>query len=170
MPLSLLKNKETFVSVESKNIGYQISIADKTIFVTRRHLWLTIAGLPPIYRFVGDLSKLHRENDSALIPGLVTMQSHVKFFFSIWFGLLVIFLTTNLAWAVLLAGKALLSLEAIPVDDLASIGFMLGSGILIALIGLSAWSAMRFLFRHERLRLMQFCRGHREMGSESSLQ
>lgn len=157
MPSSMLEIEKAFVPVESEHKGYCIQVEDGKVVVTRRNPWQVIAGLPPIYRFVGLLSELCQDGGAVSIPGTVTMKPHQKAFLSIWFGLLFFFLVISLVQAILLAGKVMLSSSSVPADDLATIGFMLGSGALVVVIGVAVLAAVRLIFRGERQRLIEFC-------------
>lgn len=168
MPSSILEIEKTFVPVESESKGYCIQVEDGKVVVTRRNPWQVIAGLPSIYRFVGRLSELRQGDGAVSIPGTVTMKPHQKVFLSIWFGLLLIFLVISLAQAILLAGRVMFFSNSVPTDDLATIGFMLGSGALVVVIGIGVLVAVRLIFRGERRRLIEFCahqRSDKEPGS-----
>lgn len=163
MPSSILEIEKTFVPVESESKGYCIQVEDGKVVVTRRNPWQVIAGLPSIYRFVGRLSELRQGDGAVSIPGTVTMKPHQKVFLSIWFGLLLIFLVISLAQAILLAGRVMFFSNSVPTDDLATIGFMLGSGALVVVIGIGVLVAVRLIFRGERRRLIEFCAGDQTM-------
>jgi hypothetical protein len=150
MPASMIQIGKTFVPVESEHKGYWVRVENQTVIVTRRNPWQTIAGLPSIYRFVGRLSELRQEGNAVSVPG-------EKAFLSIWFGLLLIFLVISLVQAILLAGRVMLSSSAVPTDDLATIGFMLGSGALVAAFGVAILVIVRLMFRGQRHRLIAFC-------------
>jgi hypothetical protein len=87
----------------------------------------------------------------------VTFKPFPKTFLSIWFGLLLMFLMICLAQAILLTSRIMLSLNSISTEDLATIGFMLGSGALVAVFGVAVLTAVRFIFKSERQGLIEFC-------------
>jgi hypothetical protein len=157
MPASMIQIGKTFVPVESEHKGYWVRVENQTVIVTRRNPWQTIAGLPSIYRFVGRLSELRQEGNAVSVPGTVTVKPGEKAFLSIWFGLLLIFLVISLVQAILLAGRVMLYSSAVPTDDLATIGFMLGSGALVAAFGVAILVIVRLMFRGQRHRLIAFC-------------
>jgi len=70
---------------------------------------------------------------------------------------LLMFLMICLAQAVLLTSRIMLSLNSISTEDLATIGFMLGSGALVAVFGVAVLTAVGFIFKSERQGLIEFC-------------
>ncbi len=166
MPSSMLKDEKTYIPMESENTGYCIQVQDGKIIITRRNLWRLITGLPSIYRFVGQLAEIHQTGDIVSITGVVTINPIQKMFLSIWFGFLFIFLFINLAQAISLVWRIMFSSNSVPDGDLATIGFMLGSGGLVFMFGVALWAAVRILFRGERQRLIDFCTNSKSMKSD----
>ncbi|MEF8703813.1 MAG: hypothetical protein V5B32_11270 [Candidatus Accumulibacter sp. UW26] len=154
----MLEIEKNFVPVESAHQGYYIQVGDGKVVVTRRNTWRVMIGLPSIYRFVGRLSELSQAGDAVSIPGTVTMKPHQKIFLSIWFGLLIIFLVISFGQAAWLAGRIIIFSSPVPADDLVTIGFMIGSGTLVFVIGVAVLMAVRVIFRGERRRLIDFCK------------
>jgi hypothetical protein len=156
MPSSMLRTGKTFVPVESKHRGYWVLVKNQRVIVTRRNPWLlTIAGFPPLYRFVGRLPELRQVGDTVSVSGAVTMRPMEKVFLSVWFGLLLIFLAFCFVWAILLASRVMFFSSI--TDDLAAIGFMLGGGGLVAAFGIVILMMIRLISKGQRKKLIAFC-------------
>jgi len=136
---------------------YYVQIQKSKIIVARRNPIMLIAGLPSLYCFIGKLDDAYEKEGIVSIAGIVTFKPLPKTFLSIWFGLLLLFLTICLAQAILLASRIILSLNSVSTEDLAAIGFMLGSGALTVVFGVAVLAAVRFIFKSERQGLIAFC-------------
>ncbi len=157
MPSSMLQTEKTFVPVESEHKGYWVQVESHRVIVTRRNPWQAISGLLPIYRFVGRLPEPHQVVDVISVPGIVGVKPAEKAFLLAWFGLLLIFMTISLVQAIFLAGKVIFSSNFVPIDDLATIGFMLRGGALVAALGIAVLGIVRLIFRGQRHGLIAFC-------------
>ncbi|MEZ0226574.1 MAG: hypothetical protein ACAH83_18600 [Alphaproteobacteria bacterium] len=146
-----------FIPVESRYRGYRVQIKKSAVAITRRNMWRLFVGMPSLYHFAGTVREIDHNNVALKVSGVITMRPFFRFFFSLWFALILLSLSVFCIRAVLLAGSFMHSPKSVDITDLAGVGIMIGIGIMVLVFGALILKLLTFLDRAERQRLIQFC-------------
>jgi len=132
---------------------YQVTIRGQHVTVKARHTLASLAGFPPLYYFKG---KMEQCEGRPIVVGEVLMSPVPKATLVAWWTLVFFVLAAGLAECVYLAVRFMFFASENIQAQLASVGFLIGSALLLGVFGLILTNFIKAVSIKQRKQFDQF--------------